>query len=216
MPALPRRFFARPADELAPALLGHRLIRTEDDGSITAGLIVETEAYLGVIDKAAHTYGGHRSPRVESMYARPGTAYVYFTYGMHHCLNASAAAPGDPQAVLIRAIEPTDGLDRMRDRRPAARRDRDLTSGPAKLCQALGVDRDLDGVDLASRDSPLRIVRATASSSQTAPIVTGPRIGIASAEDWADRPLRFWLHGHPCVSRTPAGKSGMDAPSIAG
>ncbi|MEM1207984.1 MAG: DNA-3-methyladenine glycosylase [Planctomycetota bacterium] len=200
MRPLPRKFFARPADELAPALLGQRLLRVEDNGEITAGIIVETEAYLGVVDKAAHTYAGHRSPRVESMYARPGTAYVYFTYGMHHCMNVSAAQQGNPQAVLIRALEPTHGLNRMFHRRPAARRDRDLTSGPAKLCQALAVERGLDGVDLVSKSSTLRIAQGP-TTEPTETIRTGPRIGIESAEEWADRPLRFWLDGHPCVSR---------------
>ncbi|MEM6334776.1 MAG: DNA-3-methyladenine glycosylase [Planctomycetota bacterium] len=200
--SLPRAFFARPADALAPALLGHTLLRTKPDGSTTAGVIVETEAYLGTPDKAAHTYAGHRSPRVESMYARPGTAYVYFTYGMHHCVNVSAAAQGDPQAVLIRALQPTLGLDTMRPRRPAARRDRDLTSGPAKLTQALAITRDLDGTDLTAPASPLRL----ASPPQSPPIApadvaVGPRIGIDRAEEWVHKPLRFWLRGHPCVSR---------------
>ncbi|MEO0587315.1 MAG: DNA-3-methyladenine glycosylase [Planctomycetota bacterium] len=199
---LPRAFFAQPADALAPALLGHTLARTEPDGSTTAGVIVETEAYLGVPDKAAHTYAGHRSPRVESMYARPGTAYVYFTYGMHHCVNVSAAATGDPQAVLIRALEATAGLNAMRPRRSAAHRDRDLASGPAKLTQALDITRALDGTDLAAAASPLRLVSAPETRPvDPAQIATGPRIGIDRAEEWVDKPLRFWLRGHPCVSR---------------
>jgi len=198
---LPRKFFARPADQLAPALLGQLLIRTETDGSLTAGVIVETEAYLGVVDRAAHTFNGHRSPRVESMYARPGTAYVYFTYGMHHCMNASAAAKNDPQAVLIRALDLTQGLERMNARRPAAKRPRDLANGPAKLCQALQITRDLDGVDLASPESPLRIAPGPGGFTDDFTLATGPRIGIDSAREWAHKPLRFWLSGHPCVSR---------------
>jgi DNA-3-methyladenine glycosylase len=204
VPPLPRSFFARPADALAPALLGQRLVRVEPDGSLTSGVILETEAYLGIVDRAAHTFGGHRSPRVASMYARPGTAYVYFTYGMHHCVNVSAAAEGDPQAVLIRAIEPTHGQGRMTARRSARsplRRPRDLANGPAKLCQALGIDRTLDGVDLTGRAGPLRIAAGPAGFAAGFELAVGPRVGIASAGAWADKPLRFWLRGHGGVSR---------------
>src|SRR5690606_2172802 len=141
---LPREFFLRDPVAVARSLLGQRLVRVANDVR-TAGLIVEVEAYLGVPDKAAHTSGGRRTPRNESMWGVGGRAYVYFTYGMHHCLNVVVGEAGHPVAVLLRALEPTQGLDAMRRRRPRARRDRDLCSGPGKLCQAMAIDRQLDG-----------------------------------------------------------------------
>lgn len=199
-PRLDRPFFRRDPVALARGLLGQRLVRILDDGSRLAGIIVETEAYLGVSDRAAHTWNGRRTPRNASMYLDGGHAYVYFTYGMHHCLNVVAGHAEDPVAVLIRALEPTEGLDLMRRRRPAARRDTDLCSGPARICQALDIDRRLDAIDLVthprlfleqvrSRALPARLINAT------------PRIGIAYAGDWAARPLRFHLRDHPHVSR---------------
>jgi len=195
----PRPFFQRDPATLARALLGQRLVRFID-GRRVAGIIVETEAYLGVIDKAAHTYGGRRTPRNESMYADGGTAYVYFTYGMHHCMNVVARRRDVPEAVLIRALEPTEGLGAMRTRRPRARRDTDLCSGPAKLCAALAIDRALDGTDLTG-SADLFIERVRPRALYASQIVVSPRVGIAYAEDWAHRPLRFHIRDNPHVSR---------------
>lgn len=202
MARLTRRFHARDPVTLARALLGQVLVRVLDDGERLAGRIVETEAYLGVIDRAAHTYGGRRTPRTESMWGPAGHAYIYFLYGMHHCVNVVAQGPGEPTAVLIRALEPLEGLERMRahraGRRPKARlRDTDLCSGPAKLAQALALDRRLDGTDLVEGEH-LFIERGRRVPAGN--IVTGPRIGIAYAGDWALRPLRFHMHGNPHVS----------------
>ena len=186
-----RAEFARPPIALARALLGQVLVRTIE-GHRLAGRIVEVEAYLGVRDKAAHSFGGRRTPRNESMYRDPGTAYVYFTYGMHHCFNIVCGREGEPVAVLIRAIEPIDGIDRMRAHRlaspkaPARVPDRALCAGPARVCQALRIDRALDGADLcASREIAIE------SGKRVARVRRTPRIGVGYAGDWADRPLRF-------------------------
>ena len=194
-----RAFFQSDAVTLARALLGQRLVRI-DSGRCLAGTIVEVEAYLGVIDQAAHTYRGRRTPRNEAMYGDGVTAYVYFTYGLHHCLNVVARTRDHPEAVLLRALEPTEGLDLMRQRRPAARRDTDLCSGPAKLCQALNIDRAFNGIDLLSSDA-LFIERSRRRALPAGQIEAGPRVGIDYAEEWRDKPLRFWVRGHAHVSR---------------
>ncbi len=195
----PRTFFQRDAITLARALLGQRLVRVEG-GQRLAGIIVEVEAYLGVTDKAAHTYRGRRTPRNEAMYGEGGTAYVYFTYGLHHCLNVVARTHDHPEAVLLRAIEPTQGLPIMRLRRAAARRDADLCSGPAKLCQAMGIDRAFNGIDLLSSES-LFIERVRKPALPARLIEAGPRVGIDYAEEWREKPLRFWVRGSVHVSR---------------
>ena len=143
-PHPPRSFFRRDPVWVARKLLGHRLV-SGVGGTRTAGIIVETEAYLGIADKAAHTYEGRRSRRNRTMWGAAGHAYVYFVYGMHHCINVVAGETGDPVAVLIRALEPDAGIDTMFERRRRARRATDLCSGPAKLCQALGIDLGFAG-----------------------------------------------------------------------
>ena len=202
MTRLTRRFYARDAATLARALLGRRLVRVLDDGTRLAGRIVETEAYLGVQDRAAHSYGGRRTPRNAAMWGPAGHAYIYFVYGLHHCMNVVAQHAGRPEAVLIRALEPLEGLERMRTHRagkvPAERlRDTDLCSGPAKLAQALALDRALDGADLVTghalfleRGAPVRRAR----------IIAGPRIGVGYAGEWARKPLRFHVAGNAHVS----------------
>lgn len=202
MGRLTRRFHAREPVTLARALLGQVLVRVLDDGERLAGRIVETEAYLGVIDRAAHTYGGRRTPRTESMWGPAGHAYIYFLYGMHHCMNVVAEGPGQPTAVLIRALEPLEGIARMRRHRagripPPRLRDTDLCSGPAKLAQALALDRHLDGTDLVDGD---RLFLERGRRVRAEDILAGPRIGIAYAGDWALKPLRFTLRGNPHVS----------------
>jgi DNA-3-methyladenine glycosylase len=190
--ALPASFYARPTPVVARRLLGHVLV-SEVGGRRTAGRIVETEAYLGPEDPASHGYRARRTRRNASMFERPGTAYVYFTYGMHWCLNAVTEREGFPAAVLIRALQPLEGLATMRRRRRSSS-DRELCSGPAKLCQALGVTGREDGVSLTR--GRLRIVRH--ESRQRDPIIVTPRIGITRAVDW---PLRFSIAGSPWVSR---------------
>jgi len=190
---LSRKFYQRDAETLARALLGQVLVRVLPDGTRLAGRITETEAYLGVADKAAHSYAGRQTARNAAMWGPAGHAYVYFIYGMHYCMNVVARRPGDPQAVLLRALEPLQGLEVMRVHRagriPAARlRPRDLCSGPARLAQALAIDRALDHADLVAADAVF-IERGRRIPPQQ--IVATPRIGIAYAEEWAHKPLRF-------------------------
>ena len=204
MPArLKRNFFRRDPVSLARALLGQRLVHAHPSGEKLTGMIVEVEAYLGVPDKAAHTYKGRRTPRNEAMYLDAGHAYVYFTYGMHHCMNVTSDSAGVPTACLLRAIEPLEGLALMTAHRSvkvnASRlKPRDLCSGPAKLTQAFAIDRRLNGVDLVKSDS-IWIERGRGVSDDE--IEAGTRVGVGYSQEWADKPLRFWLRGHPHVSR---------------
>ena len=186
-----QRFYARPTEEVARSLLGRILV--SDVGGRkrqTAGRIVEVEAYVGPHDPACHAFGHRRTARTEPLYGPPGTAYVYFTYGMHWCLNAVTETQGFPAAVLIRALEPISGLETMRQRRGKE----PLCAGPARLCEALGVTGALNGASL--QRGLLRIVDAPAPKRGV--IAIGPRIGITQAMDW---PLRFYLKDSPWVSR---------------
>ena len=184
---LGRRFYRRDPITLARALLGQILVRHVDDGGRLSGRIVEVEAYLGAPDRAAHSYGGRRTPRNESMWLEGGHAYVYFVYGMHWCFNIVAEREGVPMACLVRALEPLEGLEEMRRRR-GGREDTELCSGPAKLTQALAIDRSLDGTDLVTSDE-LYLVRGKVVSPGR--IESSPRIGVAYAGEWAAKPLRF-------------------------
>ena len=185
------KFYARPTEAVARGLLGQILV--SDVGGRrqqTVGRIVEVEAYVGPHDPACHAYGHRRTARTEPLYGPPGTAYVYFTYGMHWCLNAVTELQDYPAAVLIRALEPLAGFATMQKRRGKE----PLCSGPARLCEALGVTGALNGVSL--QRGLLRIVQGTAP--KRGEIATGPRIGITQAADW---PLRFCLKDSPYVSR---------------
>lgn len=183
--ALPAAFYDREPDRVARELLG-AVLRMEDGPDVVSGRIVETEAYLGPHDPASHSAVG-RTARTWHMFGPPGTAYVYFIYGMHWCVNAVTREEGYGSAVLIRALEPLEGVERMRARRPRARRDADLCNGPGKLCAALGITRDFDGASLTG-GSALTICAGTPIPA--AHIAIGPRIGISKAVDW---PLRFVL-----------------------
>ena len=196
---LTRAFYAR-ADTLAVAreLLGKRLVVPTKDGARVSGRIVETEAYLGAEDKAAHSYGWRRTARTETMYAKGGTVYVFFVYGMHHQFNVVTGAEGTPTAVLVRAVEPEEGIDLMRERRAVAK-ERELTSGPGKLCKALAIDRSFDREDLTTGTRVwLEDAGLTLKPEE---IAEGPRIGIAYAEEYALKPWRFWLKGNAFVSK---------------
>lgn len=196
---LPRPFYRRDPVTVARALLGQRLVCARGE-TRAAGVIVEAEAYLGIPDRAAHTHGGRRTERVRSMWSDGGHAYVYLVYGMHHCMNVVAGTDGDPVAVLVRALEPTEGLEAMCARRPRARLPRQLCSGPGKLCAALGIDRRHDGADLVSGDEVF-IERLRQRSLPGRRIASGPRIGVGYAGEWAAEPLRFWIRDNPHVSR---------------
>jgi DNA-3-methyladenine glycosylase len=192
---LPARFYARDTETVARELLGAVLECHTPQGRV-AGRIVETEAYLGEHDAACHATAG-RTARTAPLYGPPGTAYVYFIYGMHWCVNAVTRRRGEPSAVLIRAVEPLRGVDLMRKRRPAARRDVDLTNGPAKLCEALGIDIRYNTAPL--QRAPL-LIRAGTPVPDVDIVVT-PRIGVRRASEW---PLRYAVAGSPFVSRTPS------------
>lgn len=197
---LTRRWYATDAETLAIKLLGCTLVRVLDDATRLSGRIVETEAYIGAEDRASHAFGGRRTPRNESMYAVPGTAYVYFTYGMHHCFNVVCGKRDEPVAVLIRALEPIEGLAHMRTHRGENIRDEGLCSGPARLCQALRIHRSLDRVDL-TRSSSLFLEAGDADAASIAEVGRGPRIGLGEVGRWRNAPLRWWIKANPHVSR---------------
>jgi DNA-3-methyladenine glycosylase len=193
---LPRRFYLQDTVTVARALLGCVLWRRRGR-QLLAARLVETEAYLGANDAASHARRGLRSKRNESMYLEGGHAYVYFTYGMYWCLNVVTQESDIAEAVLIRAAEPLKGIESMRRRRPKAKRDHDLLSGPGKLCIALDIDGRLDGepldgnrLFLTNRESPV----------DESDILVSPRIGVEGAIDAAHWPLRFYLRGNRYVS----------------
>jgi DNA-3-methyladenine glycosylase len=188
---LPRAFYRRDPREVAPELLNKVLVA--NDGR--RARIVETEAYCGPIDAAAHTYRG-QTARNAVMFGAPGLLYVYFTYGMHYCCNAVCGEEGEGVAVLLRAAEPLAGLALMREARPAAKRDRDLCSGPARLCQAFGIGRAQDGVDLVTGMGGLSIVDDGVAPPEDPMVST--RVGIRHA---AEEPWRWYVPGNPNVSR---------------
>jgi DNA-3-methyladenine glycosylase len=235
---LAREFFDRPAPEVAPDLLGCLLWHASPAGTVAA-VITEVEAYAGLADPASHAYRG-QTARNAVMFGPPGHAYVYFTYGMHFCVNLVCQPAGEASAVLLRAGRVTEGAGlaaaRRLTRRGRAGRDgtgrdgtaggpaeleaaarglgardavaggaagrplgeRDLARGPARLCQALGIDRSLDGADVCAADSPLAVGARTGGRPAAPPVIsTGPRVGISQA---AEVPWRFWLAGDPSVS----------------
>ena len=195
---LPREFYTRPNVLLvARDLLGRLLVVPTPDGRRVSGIIVETEAYRGPEDRASHAHGGRRTNRTQTMYAIGGTAYVYFVYGMYYQFNVVTNAEDIPHAVLIRALEPLENLDVMRRRR-GGRADAGLTSGPGKLCLALGIDRGFDRADLLG--SEVWVEEGWGRIPRTA-IAAGPRIGIDYAREWTDKPWRFWIRKNPFISR---------------
>lgn len=207
--ALPRSFFDRPVLEVAESLLGHTLLRATKRGLIAVRL-TEVEAYAGEQDPGSHAYRG-RTPRNASMFGPPGHAYVYFTYGMWHCLNLVCGPEGTASGVLLRAGEVTLGAELARTNRPKARRDTELAKGPARLATALEVDRELNGVDVCPTGSTAPQKEQSALGSGAMPplsllqgerdaslIRTGPRTGVGGGG--AHQPWRFWLDDEPSVS----------------
>jgi DNA-3-methyladenine glycosylase len=194
-----KEHFRGDAQSLAKSLLGAQLVSILDDGRRVSGSIVETEAYLGVMDRAAHAFGGRRTKRNETMYAAAGTAYVYLIYGMYNCFNVVCGEPDEPTAVLVRALAPIEGIERMREARSKAKRERDLCSGPGKLCQALFIDRSLDGVDLTSSDR--LFIKGEPGPPTDGTLICAPRIGVDYAGAWANKPLRYYLEESEHVSK---------------
>ena len=193
---LPRSFFARPSPEVGPDLLGRILVRRLGDGRLLSARIVETEAYQED-DPASHSYRG-RTNRTEVMFGPPGHLYVYFTYGMHHCMNVVTGSDGEGSAVLLRAAEPLQGVEEMARRR-GTDHPRALCSGPGRLCQALGIARQENGLDLM-RGHELWLLEGTPVPPSGIDI--GSRVGIRSG---TEHPWRFSVHGDRFVSRVRAG-----------
>jgi DNA-3-methyladenine glycosylase len=201
---LPRSFYDRRAEEVAPDLLGCVLTRVAPEGVVSVRL-TEVEAYAGPLDPASHAYRGP-TKRNAVMFGPPGHAYVYFTYGMHFCMNLVCMEDGTAAAVLLRAGEIVEGRPLASRRRPRSS-ERDLARGPARLCEALAIDRSLYGADVCDPSSPLRVLPGSAASG----VRTGPRTGVTSAKDV---PWRFWIDGDASVSQyrlhTPRRRTASD------
>ncbi len=196
-----RKRYEASASVVAPELLGHYLLR-RIDGKWCGGVIAETEAYIKN-DPACHAYIGGKvlhTPRVKVLWGRPGHAYVYVIYGMYHCFNVACCPEGMAEAVLVRAVIPTHGLEMMEQNRVVSQ-PRQLTNGPGKLCQAMSMDRELDGADLCDLNSEVIITKNPERESMVAglgSIAIGPRIGLKVAADW---PLRFGLKDSEFLSK---------------
>lgn len=202
---IPKKFFARPTLRVARALLGKYLV-VRSGNILTSGMVVETEAYVGEDDLACHASRG-RTARTEMLYAAPGTAYVYLIYGMYYCFNVVTERTDFPSAVLIRALEPVDGVSVMQKRRSAIGEPRlrwgvsvlhALASGPGKLCGALGIDRRMHGRptykdEIFFEDRGVKIARAD--------IIAVPRVGVDYAKHCKDYPWRFYIKDNPFISR---------------
>jgi DNA-3-methyladenine glycosylase len=192
------KFFLRTNTvRVAQDLLGKLLVVPDAAGNRVSGMIVETEAYLGVEDKAAHSYGGRRTARNEITYAEGGYVYVFFVYGMYYQLNLVSGPADQAHVVLIRAVEPVEGIEIMRERRGATP-DKNLTSGPGKLTIAFGIDRSFNGEHLSGE----RIWAEEYRNFKRAEIASGPRVGIDYAEEFVEMPWRFWVKDNMFVSRT--------------
>jgi DNA-3-methyladenine glycosylase len=198
---MPREFFARPSVPVAPELLGC-VLEHQTEAGLVAVELTEVEAYAGASDPASHAYRG-KTARNAVMFGPPGHAYVYFTYGMHFCVNLVCLGNGSASAVLLRAGRIIEGEELARARRTRGTTKipfRDLARGPARLCQALDIDRSLDGADVCVPDSPLRMrwpEAGTTARSAERKVASGPRVGISVA---AEVPWRFWVEGDPTVS----------------
>lgn len=194
---LSREFYTRGnVLTVARDLLGKLLVVPAADGQRVSGMIAEVEAYRGPEDRASHAYGGRRTRRTETMYQEGGVAYVYFVYGMYYQFNVVSNVAGTPHAILVRALEPVEGIELMRERRHL-HPDHNLTNGPGKLCIALGIDRELDAADLLGD----RVWLEEFQTVSPRRIARGPRIGIDYADEWIDKPWRFWIRDNSYVSR---------------
>ncbi|RYY27236.1 MAG: DNA-3-methyladenine glycosylase [Sphingobacteriaceae bacterium] len=183
--------------DIARKLLGKYLF-TNINGAISGGFIVETEAYNGIIDKASHAYGNRQTNRTKTMYAAGGVAYVYLCYGIHEMLNVVTSEEGEPHAVLIRAINPTEGLDLMLERRNFLSLKNNLTAGPGSVAKALGVNRTMNGFSFLGDEIWMEDRDLTFSDDEIAAV---PRVGVAYAKEDALLPYRFYVKGNPFVSK---------------
>jgi DNA-3-methyladenine glycosylase len=183
---------------VARDVIGKVLVHETPEGRV-AGRVVEAEAYRGPEDRAAHSYGGRRTERTEAMFGPPGFAYVFFVYGMHWHVNLDTTREGVPHAVLLRAVEPLEGVELMAARRGLTPGDRNLANGPGKLCEAFGIDKRCYGLDLC--EPPLYLCDGPRGK-----LARSPRIGVDYAGEWAARPWRFFEAASPFVSRAPGGR----------
>ena len=195
MDKLKRSFFEQNTVKVAVDLLGCFLVRQTEKGNVLKGCIVETEAYLGLKDDCCHSFSGRKTDRTKVMYMSGGYAYVYFTYGMHYCINVVTAGSEEPEAVLIRALEPIEGISTMKKNR-SQKNIKNLTNGPAKLCQAFDIDRKFNGKEL--QGDSLYIAKGQRIPSEN--IVVSERIGISSLLSSCYWPLRFYIKDNPFVS----------------
>ena len=194
---LPRQFYTRSDTlEIAKDLLGKVLVVPTKTGERVSGIIVETEAYLGAEDKAAHSYNNRRTKRTETMFAVGGTVYIFFIYGMYFQFNIVVGEIDTPHAILVRAVEPSENIEMMRERR-GKMADKNLTSGPGKLCIALDIDRRFNNADLTKNEIWLE----EGEKFSTENIACGKRIGIDYAEEYAEKPWRFWVKDNLFVSK---------------
>ena len=203
---LNRSFYLRDANTVARELLGKRLVHVTEAGR-TAGIIVETEAYIGSWDKGAHSYPMKRTPRTQIQFGAGGYAYVYGIYGMHCCFNVVTNREGSPEVALIRALEPVAGLDLMQLRRETEEK-QNLCSGPGKLCQAMDITKLQYGMDLTGSELFLTEGRMVADRE----ISVSPRIHIDYAEECADLPWRYLIADSPFVSKVPARYRHLEKP----
>lgn len=194
---LPREFYSRGANIAARELLGKLLVHRSPEG-VCAGMIVETEAYVGPEDDGAHSFGGRRTERTEIQFGPGGYAYVFGIYGMHWCFNAVCAEVDKPEVVLVRALEPVAGIDLMERRRGTAKFN-GLCNGPGKLCAALGITKAQYGLDLCGE----RLFICDYRQIDQRDVRTSPRINIDYAENYKDCPWRYFIAGNACVSKVP-------------
>lgn len=192
-PRLPRSFYERDTVIVAAELLGCEIVFARDK-AVARARIVETEAYVGETDRASHASRG-RTARTEVMFGPAGHAYVYLIYGFHNCLNIVTEQNGFPAAVLIRAVEPIEGISGR-------------TDGPGRLCRAFGISREQNRLDMTA--PPLFVAPDRGTSAPEVDV--GPRVGVGYAGEWATRPWRFWIRGNPHVSRPPRGAIGLGQP----
>ncbi len=207
MSKLSREFYTRGDTlQIARDLLGKILVVPAENGERVSGIIVETEAYLGAADKAAHSYNNRRTKRTETMFAVGGTVYIFFIYGMYFQLNVVVGEIDTPHAILIRAVEPFENIEIMRERRHIKKGvvltsrmpDKNLTSGPGKLCIALDIDKTFNNEDLLGN----RVWLEEGKTFSGDEIASGKRVGIDYAEEFAEKPWRFWMKDNQFVSRT--------------
>lgn len=199
MKLLPEFYNRKDVLQISKELLGKVLVSNQN-GILTSGAIVEVEAYTGELDKAAHVYGGKRTKRTETMYGEAGHAYIYFCYGIHSLINVVTNKKGIPNAVLLRALDPLEGVDTMLERRKKTKLDNTLTKGPGSLCQALGIKHTQDGTSLLGDEIWIEDGGIIVHDNQ---IEAGPRIGVAYAKEDALLPYRYWIKGNKYVSKAP-------------